>query len=191
MNRRRILLLFHWLTALLVALSFTIAWLRKPVEDLAVRAFWLDVHRSIGMIVLLLTVTRLGLRGRKGPISKGEDLPVAMWIASRLTHVLLYAGLIAMPLLGWAQSSAKVRHLNLFGVPIPALVRHNRDLADSFGWWHEQVGWALLALIGLHAAAGLFHHYVRRDDVLRSMLPRGKPITAKVPSEVQTFDIAA
>jgi cytochrome b561 len=98
-----------------------------------------------------------------------------MWLASRVTHGLIYTALVAMPLIGWAQSCAAARHLKLFGSPFPALVGHDRDLADTLAAWHENVGWAFLALIGLHALAAIYHHYVRRDDLLRAMLPGYKP----------------
>ena len=98
-----------------------------------VRAFWLDVHRSIGLVVLALTAVRLTMRWGAGPISSRGDLPLGMYMASRATHMLIYAVLIAMPLLGWAQSSARARHFKLFGLPVPSLVRHNPDLADTLG----------------------------------------------------------
>jgi cytochrome b561 len=189
-RRRTPMIWFHWLTALLVTLSFAIAWIRKDIEDLEFRAFWLDVHRTVGFAILALTLVRLVSRFRLGPLSRRADMPRAMWLASRVTHFSIYALLIAMPLLGWAQSSARARHFNLFGAPIPAIVGHDRDMAEVWGWWHEQVGWALLALILLHAMAALFHHYVRRDELVRAMLPGYKPPIGK-PAAIQSYDIAA
>jgi cytochrome b561 len=189
MNRRASMLWFHWITALLVIASFAIAWIRKDIEALEFRAFWLDVHRTIGFVILALTVARLAWRLMVGPLSQRAELPPALWLASRTTHSLIYACLIAMPLLGWAQSSARARHFNLFGVPMPALVRRNPDLADSLGWWHEQIGWVLFTLIFLHTAAALYHHYFRRDDVVRAMLPGYRPLPEegkKIP-----YDLAA
>jgi cytochrome b561 len=189
-RRRTSMIWFHWLTALLVALSFAIAWVRTDIEDLEFRAFWLDVHRTIGLLILGLTLIRLVARFRLGPLSRRSDLPPAIWLASRVTHLSIYVLLIAMPLLGWAQSSARARHFNLFGIPIPAIVGHDRDMAEVWGWWHEQVGWALFALILLHATAALFHHYVRRDELVRAMLPGYKPAIGR-PEPIQPFDIAA
>lgn len=182
---------FHWMTALLVASSFAIAWLRNAMDDLTLRAFWLDVHRSIGLTVLVLTLLRLAMRWGAGPISGRGDLPLGMWMASRATHLLIYFGLIAMPLVGWAQSSARARHFKLFGLPVPSLVRHNPDLAETLGAWHTQLGWALLGLIGLHAVAALYHHYVLRDHVLKTMLPIRKRSAGTAPEEVRVFDMAA
>ena len=169
------MIFLHWTTAILVAASFAIAWIRKDIDDLQSRAFWLDVHRSVGLVILLLTLARLAWRMKVGALSHRADLSPAMWLASRVTHALIYASLLAMPLIGWAQSSAAARHLKLFGSPFPALTGHDRDLADTLATWHENVGWAFLALIGLHALAAIYHHYVRRDDVLRAMLPGYKP----------------
>jgi cytochrome b561 len=192
MNRRAWMIAFHWLTALLVAASFTIAWTRNGMDDLAARALWLDVHRSIGFAVLALTLLRLALRWGAGPVSSRGNLPLGMWMASRATHLLIYAGLIAMPLLGWAQSSARARHFKLFGLPVPSLVRHNPDLAEQLGSWHAQLGWVLLGLIGLHALAALYHHYVLRDHVLRAMLPRPAARAEMFATdEAEAYDIAA
>lgn len=191
MNRRASMVAFHWLTAVLVAASFSIAWLRNSIDDLDARAFWLDVHRSIGFVILALTLARFATRLIVGTISHREHLPPAMWLASRVTHFLIYAVLFAMPLLGWAQSSASARHFAVFGVTLPRLVSHNRDLADTLTWWHAQLGWALLALISLHVAAALFHHFVRRDHIVRAMLPGYRPSRAPVPAEVRIYDMAA
>ena len=169
MNRRTTLIAFHWLTAVLIAASFSVAWLRDWMDDYDRRLFWLDVHRSIGFAVLAITLLRLPQRAMLGPVSQRGEFARVLWIASRVTHGVLYAGLIVMPLLGWAQSSARSRHVALFGLGLPSLVKHDRDLADTLGWWHEQVGWVLLGFIGLHVAAALVHHFVFRDETLQSM----------------------
>ncbi|OYU92983.1 MAG: hypothetical protein CFE45_21600, partial [Burkholderiales bacterium PBB5] len=87
-------------------------------------------------------------------------------------HGALYGLLVAMPLLGWALCSAHATHLRLLGLlPLPDLVKPDPDLADRLSDWHAWGAWAMLALVVGHVAAALWHHWVKRDDVLASMLP--------------------
>ena len=171
--RRRLMLSFHWTTALLVVAMFALGWGRMAIDDLAVRAVWLDVHRLVGLLILAITLARLCSRLILGPVVRHVELPSPLWLASRANHLLLYILLIAMPLLGWAQSSARARHFEIFGVGIPRLMQRDPDMADVLSAWHDTLAWALLALILIHSLAALYHHYVRRDDVLRMMLPGG------------------
>lgn len=188
MNRRALMIGLHWITVLLVTVSFATAWGRAWIDDLDSRAFWLDFHRLIGLAILAATVVRLLIRSVEGPASSREQLHFLEWIASRANHFLIYALLVAMPLIGWAQSSAHARHFTIFGVRMPSFVGHDRDFAETLGWWHEQIAWLLLGAILLHALGALYHHYVRRDDVVRNMLPRAR---TRAPVEVERYDIAA
>lgn len=160
---------FHWLTVILVSAAYLIAHYREGIDDPDARLFWLDCHRSVGLALLALTVLRLVARTVL-PFEPLHEPNALMKIVARITHILLYAGLVAMPLLGWAQSSAKAHKFKLFGMKFPSLVHHNADLGDLLGAWHEGIAWTLLALIGLHSAAALFHHFVLRDRVLLDMI---------------------
>jgi cytochrome b561 len=96
----------------------------------------------------------------------------AVRAASAAAHGLLYLLLAAVPLLGWAATSAAGKPVALLGiVPLPALVGVDDGLADFLGDAHGFVAWTLVALAGLHAAAALWHHLVQRDGVLVAMLP--------------------
>lgn len=169
MNRRQLRIIFHWLGFGLVAAVFAIAFLRENIEDPEAKLFWLDCHRLIGFAILLLTVLRLVSRWFFR-IPPPHEPTLAMRFAAQASHVLLYGGLIAMPLIGWAQSSAKARKFKLFDIQLPSLVHHDGDLAASLAQLHEGIAWGLLALIGLHSLAALFHHFVRRDTVLLDMV---------------------
>jgi cytochrome b561 len=83
-----------------------------------------------------------------------------------------------MPLLGWLALSAKAKVIPFFGLYLPALLAPDKALGHSLGEIHETIGTIGYYLIGLHAAAALFHHYVMRDDALRRMLPRRRPPVA-------------
>lgn len=168
---------FHWVTVLLITATFAIAFARGAIEDADSRLFWLDVHRSVGLAILAIAVLRLIARLTVRFEKVHESGPL-MRLAAGATHIALYAGLLAMPLLGWAQSSAKMRKFKIFGVKLPALVDHDSDLGDKLGEWHEALAWAILALIALHVVAALYHHFFRRDGVLTNML-RFRPVLAE------------
>ena len=91
--------------------------------------------------------------------------------AAGLVHGLLYAFMLGMPLVGWLVLSASGKPVPFFFFELPSLVAPDESLADQAENLHEAVGQAGYFLIALHAAAALFHHYVRRDDTLRRMLP--------------------
>lgn len=169
MAGHRLRIVFHWVTILLVVAAYAIIFYRTRLDDPDQRLFWLDCHRLIGLTILSLTFLRLLGRWLL-PFEKiHEAVPILRW-AARANHAALYVGLVAMPLLGWAQSSAKMRKFKLFGIKIHSLVHHDSDLGDVLGQWHENLAWILLALIGMHSVAALYHHFVRRDRVLVNML---------------------
>jgi cytochrome b561 len=161
--------LLHWLIAALVALQFALAWTMpdlprgRPPEGLV------SLHLSVGATILIAMVLRLAWRLVHGA---PPSIVVAAWQrrAACASHAALYGLLIVMPLAGWAWASAKSWPVSLFGlVALPALVPPNwpyRQLAAAI---HENVAWAILGLVALHAAAALHHHVVRRDAVLRRM----------------------
>ena len=169
MTGHAVRVVFHWLTALLVICAFILAFVHDQIEDPDTALVVLDCHRALGLVVLIMTVLRLLGRWLLPFERLHEANPALRW-AARINHVGLYLGLVAMPLLGWAQSSAKMRKFRLFEVKLPALVGHDPDLGAALAWWHETIGWAMLAFIGLHSLAALYHHSVRRDRVLLDML---------------------
>ena len=91
-----------------------------------------------------------------------------------MTHWLLYALMFAIPLSGWLMSSALGFQTVWFGVlPLPDLVPKDKALGDALRAVHEVLNFTLLALVGVHTAAALKHHFIDRDTVLTRMLPRG------------------
>jgi cytochrome b561 len=179
-NSDRLMIGFHWVTSLLVTAVFALGLIHAHTELMDDSPAWLDLHRTLGLLILAVTLARLVTRFSFGPIRNGSELTLPIRLASRVIHYLTYACLVAMPLLGWAQSSALTRHFKIFGMPFPALVGRNHELGDTLAWWHAQIGWLFLSLIALHAMAALFHHYVLRDDVLMTMIPGS---AAKVRAE--------
>jgi cytochrome b561 len=165
--------LFHWLIAALVVLQFALGWLMPDLPRGRLPEGLVSLHLSVGAVILIAMLARLAW-----PLAHGAPPPLvaAAW-QRRLActvHAILYALLIVMPLAGWAWASAKGWPVSLFGaIELPALVPADspyRRLAASV---HRNAAWAILGLVALHALAALHHHFVRRDGVLRRMLPRG------------------
>jgi len=92
-------------------------------------------------------------------------------LASTWVHAALYLLMIGMPLAGWLLLSAEGEAVPFFGQPLPALIAENEALAEIIKEVHETGAVVGYVLVGLHAAAALFHHYVVRDSTLRRMLP--------------------
>jgi cytochrome b561 len=167
---RRIVLL-HWLTVFCLCTAAALILIRDEVDGRALRQWLLEGHRHFGLFVLMLFFIRLIVRWRAGRLSRGAEMPFAARAAAAITHIALYALLLAQPLLGWALSNAQGKPVHLFGITLPALVGADEDLADSLQTWHVDAAWLLLGLVLLHMGAALWHHFVRRDNVLRMMLP--------------------
>lgn len=165
----RPMILLHWLTALLIAA----AWLGAQAIDLFPRDQRppvVSLHMLAGLAVGLMLVWRAALRfGGRVALPAAE--PGLMERAARATHVVLYALMAALVVLGIANAWA--RGDSLFGLLSLSAAPAERDLRRAIGGLHELAANAILVVAGLHAAAALFHHYVLRDGVLRRMLPQG------------------
>jgi len=165
----------HWLTVLLVTTAVLVVVGRDWLDGDVVRQRYLDLHRLLGLSVLAITATRVVVSRVVGAAAVHRELSTLFARAAAASHGALYLLLLALPVLGWAQWSASGKAMQLFGaLPIPALLGHDRDLAETLSQWHEITAWTLVALVGTHALAALWHHHFRHDHVLRSMLPPGR-----------------
>jgi cytochrome b561 len=169
--RPRALVVLHWLTVLVLLAAASVILARELVSAKPPRAWLLDLHRHLGLCVLLLFALRVGLRLRWGRLPAVATLAWPLRLAAALMHAALYASILLLPLLGWALSNAAGQPVHFFGLALPALVAPDFDLADQLLLWHQNAAWTLLALVVLHVAAALWHHFVRRDAVLRVMWP--------------------
>lgn len=168
------MVLVHWLTVLIVVSVFALVLSREFTEDKSVRQWLLHGHWYAGMTAWLLLCVRIPVR--LGADAPQHGLPRLQQVLSAAGHGLLYLGLLLLPALGYALACARYGHVDFAGIPLPTLIERDRDLAETLEMVHGWAGWAMLALIGLHALAALMHHHVFKDDVLRAMLPaRRKP----------------
>jgi len=167
------LVIAHWTTALLLTVAAGTFLARECVEATSARAVLLAVHEQAGMWVLVTVLLRLVLRLQSSPAPSSNDAAWQRGIAAAV-HGLLYLATLSMPLLGWAAAQARGEAIRLLGVPLPTWIRsRDLDLADDLIERHGLVAWALLALVLLHVAAALWHHFVLHDGLLRRMWPWG------------------
>jgi cytochrome b561 len=129
-------------------------------------------HYMLGLAVLVPALLRLAVH-IIGPVPAISPLPVK-WQGSmaKLMKVALFLFMIGMPLLGWLLLSAKGTQIPFFGLQLAPLINESKALAESIKELHEALATLGYVLIGAHAAAALYHHYVLRDDTLRRMLLR-------------------
>lgn len=162
----------HWLMlALLVAVYATIELREIYPKGSDPREALKTWHFMLGLSVLLLVGLRLLARATT-PVPRITPTPAA-WQAllAKLIHLALYAFMIGMPLAGWLMLSAAGKPIPFFGLELPALIGANKELATQIKEVHETVGTVGYFLVGAHALAALFHHYVIRDNTLLRMLP--------------------
>lgn len=165
-------LILHWLIAALVVTHVGLIAAHELTEGPISREF-VNIHKSVGLSILVLTLGRLGWRIANPAIPLPEAMPRWQKLLARATHVLFYVFLIAMPLVGWAASSASGREIPWFGLfHWPLLpVGGGRETAEALMELHEIAGKALIALVVLHIIGALKHQFVDRDNVLHRMIP--------------------
>ncbi len=157
----------HWVTVLLlVGVYVCIEGRGYFPRGSAIREGLKAWHFSLGLTVFGLTWLRLALRWFGMTPAITPSLPAWQMLMSRLAHGVLYLCMLALPLAGWMMLSAAGKPIPLFGIELPALLAPDKALAKTIEEVHETVGTALLYVIGIHALAGLYHHYIRRDNTL-------------------------
>jgi len=172
----------HWLIAAMILFMLGLGFFMTRLDETDERTFPLfQLHKSIGLTILMLTVVRLLWR-LANPI---PALPSGMsaWeqFAARGVHVLFYLLMIAVPIMGWATVSSAplavpTMWFGLFEWPhLPFLAdlprAEKRIVEEPLAVTHSLLALAMLGLVVLHAAAALKHQFRDKDDVLKRMLP--------------------
>ncbi|WP_444935023.1 cytochrome b [Microbulbifer sp. JTAC008] len=163
----------HWLFVILLLSVWGAVELHEFYErGDPMRGWFMQLHFSLGVGVLMLLALRLYWRARhKRPQTEGKKWQKAL---SSLTHGGLYLLILAMPVSGIVMRQLFGRDTEFFGLfAVPNLFAKNPDLGKQIAFLHKDVMWpALLILVGLHIAAALWHHFIARDNTLTRMLPQ-------------------
>lgn len=162
--------LLHWLMALMViAMLFIGAGMVASVSE---RHEWLlNLHKPLGIAILVLVIVRLIVRFSSRTPGLPADLPAWQALAAKLSHVLLYALMLAMPLIGWAMISAAGDPVMISSsIRLPSIVAAHAETFAFLRKAHRYLAYLFFLTILAHLAAALFHAWIRRDEVLDSML---------------------
>ena len=161
----------HWVLALAILAMLGVGWYMTGLPFSPQRLKLYNWHKWAGICILALSALRLLWRLTHRPPA---DVPMPAWQqrASHAVHGLLYVLFFAVPLAGWAYSSAAGFPIVVFGVlPLPDFVSPDKALAEAIKPLHKILAFTLAALVLAHVGAALKHHFVDRDGLLDRMRP--------------------
>jgi len=162
-------ILLHWIIATLMIglLILGLYMVALPISLEKLKLYgW---HKEYGFLVLALAIVRI--LWRLTNTTPALSIPPLEEFAARSVHWIFYIFMFALPITGWLITSAAGLPASFFGlVTLPNLVSPNEELRQLFQEIHEWLGYALIAVIALHAAAAFKHHFINKDDILRRMI---------------------
>jgi cytochrome b561 len=184
-------IMLHWLTVLLIVVQFASIWTREATgHHGSLGVALLSLHRTSGMLTWFVALARLAWRHSSAHLPPfPPSMPKLQQTIAKANEYGLYVLLLAMPVTGLMRVLLRGQPFDLLFWQVPALLEPDPALRSVFVEAHAIGAKALIALIGLHAGAALFHRLVLRDGVLNRMLPRIsartklKPVLAKNNAE--------
>ena len=167
----------HWTMALLIVTMLVIGLTMTNLGDGALKNWLYEFHKSIGITVLTLALIRAAVRWRHGAPPLEPGIPAWQRVAAHASHYTLYALIMLVPLAGWTATSSCCPPVKLFWtVPLTLPVPGNEAFSETVFRIHFTLAFILAAVVALHVAAALQHHFIRKDRTLLRMLP-GDPGT--------------
>lgn len=164
--------ILHWLILALLLIQFTVAWTMPEIHRDTRPETLINLHMTIGVVILLVAVVRLGWRVTHAEPPPEDGVPPWQTASARVVHWLLYVLLLVVPILGWINASWRGFPVIILGVELPQLVATRAP-----GWlWTGDLhmllaNYVMLTLVGVHVAVAVYHRFVRGDRVLQRMLP--------------------
>lgn len=157
----------HWIIGLLIIGNLA----GGLLGDFA-PALIFPIHKSTGLLILALSLVRLGWRLTHRPPAYPASMAAWERTVGSVTHWIFYALMILIPLSGWIMASAGDRPLDFYGLfPVMKFaVEKGSTLAEVSSEGHELLAFAMIGLLLLHIGAALRHHLMLKDGVLRRML---------------------
>jgi cytochrome b561 len=168
---------FHWVVVALVltqvAIGFTFAELLPRGPEQAALFTW---HKTLGALILLLTLARLAYRLKNPPPPFPTELPHWRRIVAVWNHRLFYAALILLPLTGLIAVSDHGPFTKLIGgIPLPTVPGISEGTADTSGDVHVILVFTTIALLLLHVGAAIYQQFFEHDRTAGRMPPFQAP----------------
>lgn len=167
----RTLRILHWLMAFVLLGLIAVGWTMKEIHGLGpLRGTLYSLHKSFGVIALLLIAVRIMVRFSTPVPPLPEGMKSIEKLGAKAGHLLLYVGMVTVPLSGFIMSMASGKGIKLFGFPLPNLMAINKPLSRFAYEMHELLPYILLAVIAAHVAGALKHRFF--DAPENDVLPR-------------------
>jgi cytochrome b561 len=166
----------HWGIVILIIAQYVMAEAAEELPDGPDKLAMIARHKSVGMLVLLLALGRIGWKLANRGLPQPVPMTRSLQIAAAAGHGLLYLLVLLLPFSGWMMSSAAGYPPAFFGLfEFPSLLGSSHDLHEALEEVHETLFNAVVVVAALHALAAVIHHVWMKDDTLRRMLPFAKP----------------
>ena len=172
--------IFHWVIVALFCWLFYLAFVMTDLP-LGPEKFKLyNLHKSLGITILLLTLLRLGWRRMSPPPPLPESMPDWQRRAASVSHFLIYFLVFVQVIAGIVHSWAADFPIVVFGLfRIPSPIAPSEALKVAMNWAHFIAGWSFFILLLTHILAALHHHFVVKDDILLRMIPGTEALQEK------------
>lgn len=167
----RVMVLLHWALALgLIAQLGLGLWMEEiPKDPPGVRAYWFNLHKSIGIVLGFLVLWRLGWRVTHSVPPQLPNTPDWQAKVAKLNHGLMYVVMVMLPVSGFLGSSFSPYPVKFFGLVLPRLWEAQAEFKSILSEVHELAAFALIALVVLHLLAVVWHTVVKKDGMLSRM----------------------
>lgn len=164
--------LFHWIMAILIIGIITAGFIMTDMEPSELKWYIYGQHKAFGVLILSLIPLRIIWRFLNKRPALPRTVPAWQKLAANANIALLYILMVVMPTTGFAMSYYGGYPIDIFGfftIGNPDL--KITEISKTAYQIHMTMAWVIAGSVGLHIAAGLFHHFVRKDNVFKRMLP--------------------
>lgn len=166
----------HWLMALLIVVAWVVGLTMGDMERGPQKAQVIGWHMSLGVTLIALLVGRIVWRLVAGAPPLPDGTPLWSRAGAKVGHALLYALLLAVPVVGVILGQAQGRTVGFWGlVALPSVIAPDRALGHDLEELHETLANVLMIVAALHALVAVYHQAVLKDGLLGRMVPWRTP----------------